>query len=171
MVQAQRYIPGYRGIELRFGDTDGRTGPKDFYVGAAMNTYTMNNNRWVYGFEYLQKNFSYKDDQIPLSQFTVETGFYYNFLSDASKTVFLSIGGSPMVGYELINRDQSLLPDGARIMNANGVIFGGAAAFEMEIYLTDSFVLSACIRERVLFNSSVQNFLFQMGVGAKFIIN
>ena len=39
-ANAQRCLPGMRGIELRGGFTDGFGKPVDFYTGIAMSTYT-----------------------------------------------------------------------------------------------------------------------------------
>ena len=99
-ANAQRCLPGMRGIELRGGFTDGFGKPVDFYTGIAMSTYTKHANRWVVGAEYLQKSYGYRDMQIPRAQFTLEGGYFLKFLSDPSKTFFLSIGGSALAGYE-----------------------------------------------------------------------
>ena len=69
-ANAQRCLPGMRGIELRGGFTDGFGKPLDFYTGIAMSTYTKHANRWVVGTEYLQKSYEYRDMQIPRAQFT-----------------------------------------------------------------------------------------------------
>lgn len=93
---AQRCLPGMKGLELRGGLVGGSSG--DFYLGTAMSVYSGRANRWVFGAEYLQKSYRYKDMSIPRAQFTAEGGYYLNFLSDASKTFFLSIGGSALAG-------------------------------------------------------------------------
>lgn len=58
-AQAQRYLPGQKGIQLTGGFVDGFTfNKKDgqaFYGGLALSTYTKNGNHWVFGAEYLQK--------------------------------------------------------------------------------------------------------------------
>ena len=41
--------------------------------------------------------------QIPKAQFTAEGGYYYMFLSNYSKSLFFSIGGSALLGYEMSN--------------------------------------------------------------------
>lgn len=102
-ASAQRYLPGQRGIEFRGGYTDGCLNDKNFYSGMAISAYTRNGNRSVFGGEYLQKGYAYKDIMIPMVQFTAEGGYYLNFLSDRSKIFFLSIGGSALAGYETSN--------------------------------------------------------------------
>jgi hypothetical protein len=169
-AQAQRYLPKQQGLQMTIGTVNG-TNAQDFHIGAAFSTYTKNKNRWIFGGEYLEKRFEYKDLNIPQSQFTIEGGYYLNFLSDKSKTFFFSIGASFLAGYETINWDRKLLPDGATIENKDAFIYGGALTFETEIFLTDWLVLLVNVRERVLFGSSVGKFNTQFGTGLKFIIN
>ena len=168
-AKAQRCLPGMKGLELRGGLVGGSSG--DFYLGTGMSVYSWRASRWVFGAEYLQKSYRYKDMSIPRAQFTAEGGYYLNFLSDASKTFFLSTGVSALAGYETVNWGKSLLADGSRLMADDAFIYGGAVTLEAECYLTDRIVLLAAIRERVLWGSSISKFATQFGVGVKFIIN
>ena len=71
--------------------------------------------QWVLGGEVLKRNTPYRDGSIPLVQYTGEGGYYYNIFSSPNKTVFLSIGGSAMLGYESVNGGKRLLYDGATL--------------------------------------------------------
>ena len=170
-ANAQRYLPGMRGLELRGGFADGVQKPVNYYLGVGLSTYTKNGNRWVFGAEYLSKQYEYKNIQIPKAQFTAEGGYYLKFLSDPSKTFFLSIGGSALAGYETSRWGDKLLPDGATLQNKDAFIYGGAITLELETYLSDKVVLLLNARERVLWGSSIGHFHTQFGVGLKFIIN
>jgi hypothetical protein len=173
-AQAQRCLPGMRGIELRAGTVDGFKQEKDkeaFYFGAAISRYVTGGNKWVFGAEYLQKNYNYKETAIPVSAFTAEGGYYYNFLSDGSKTVFLSLGMSALGGYEACNWDEKILYDGSTLSCEGAFVYGGAGTREIETYLSDRMVLIFHARERVLMGSSVGKFHTQIGVTVKFIIN
>jgi len=170
-ANAQRYIPKMKGIELRGGFVDGVQKPLNYYGGIAISTYTKNQNRWFFGGEYLTKHYEYKGLQIPKSQFTAEGGYYLKFLSDPSKTVFLSIGGSALLGYETSNWGDKLLLDGATLLSKDSFIYGGAITLELETYLSDRVVFLINARERVLWGSSIGHFHTQFGVGFKFIIN
>lgn len=174
-AHAQRYLPGMKGIQLTVGVADGfkfsRQDGQAFCLGAAMATYTKSGNRWVFGAEYLQKNHRYGDMYIPVSQFTGEAGHYFKFLSDKSKTFFLSLGVSLMGGYETVNWGKKLLEDGTTIQNKDKLLYGGAISLETETYLSDRLVLLAGVRERFLPSSSVSRFHFQLNAGVKFIIN
>ena len=170
-VQAQRYLPEQRGIQITAGTVNGIGNMRDFHVGAAFSQYTQNRNRWVFGGEYLEKRHLHSESSISQSQFTAEAGYYINFLSDRSRTFFFSVGASALAGYETINFGNSLLPNGATIENRDGFIYGGALTFEMEIFIIDRIALLVNVRQRVLFGSSVGRFNTQFGTGVKFIIN
>lgn len=174
-AHAQRYLPGMKGIQMTAGTVDGfklsRQDGQAFCFSAAMSTYTKSGNRWVFGAEYLQKNYQYTDDYLPVSQFTGEAGHYFKFLSDKSKTLFLSLGASLMGGYETINWGKELLKDGATIQNREHFLYGGAVTLEAETYLTDRIVLLANVRQRMVAGSSINKFHTQISVGFKVIIN
>jgi hypothetical protein len=93
------------------------------------------------------------------------------FLSDWHKTFFLSAGASALAGYETVNWDDKLLPDGATVNNRDVFLYGGALTLEAEIYITDRIVLLANVRERLLAGSSAGKFNTQSGIGIKYIIN
>lgn len=170
-ANAQRYLPEMRGIELRGGFTDGFGKPLDFYTGVALVTYTRQANRWVVGAEFLQKSYGYRDIHIPRVQFTAEGGYYLKFLSDPSKTFFLSLGGSALAGYETVNRGDRQLPDGAVLTTKDSFIYGAALTLELESYITDRIVLLASLRERCLWGSKVGLFSTQFGLGVRIMIN
>ena len=73
-ANAQRYLPGMRGVELRGGFVDGGQKPVNYYLGVGVSAFTKNGNRWVFGAGYLNKQNEYKDLQKPKAQFTAEGG-------------------------------------------------------------------------------------------------
>jgi hypothetical protein len=175
-VQAQRYLRGQRGIQFIAGPVNGiniNTKRPDFafYTGVAFSRYTKKGNHWVFGGEYLEKRHPYKNWSIPQMQITGEGGYYLGIVSDGEKTFFFSVGASALAGYETVNRNKKLLPDGATVDNKDALIYGAALTFETKIYITDRLVFLINARQRVLMGSSVGEFNSQPGAGFKFIIN
>jgi hypothetical protein len=80
---------------------------------------------------------------------------------------FVSLGASALGGYETVNWDNKLLPDGATIDNKDSFLYGGALTLEMETYLSDRIVFLVNVRERLLGGSSVGNLNTQIGLGIK----
>lgn len=149
-------------------ETKSETG---YYFGAAMATYAKHGNKWVFGGEYLQRYYPFREIRIPVVQITGEGGYYVNFLSDPSKTFFLSLGFSALAGYETSNWGKKALYDGSTLTDKDAFIYGGAITLEWETYISDRVVLLVTGRERVLFGSPVSKFHTEFGVGLKFIIN
>jgi hypothetical protein len=175
-IQAQRALPGMKGIQVTGGMVDGfysssTKNETGYYFGAAMATYTNHGNKWVFGGEYLNRYYPYKYTRIPVAQFTAEGGYYLNILSDPSKTFLLSLGGSALAGYETSNRGKKLLYDGATLMNKDAFIYGGAVTLELEAYLSDRVVVLVTGRKRVLWGNTTGRFHIQFGAGIRLIIN
>ncbi|KAA6326745.1 hypothetical protein EZS27_024185 [termite gut metagenome] len=173
---AQRCLPGMRGIQITGGMVDGfyssstqnKTG---YYFGAAMATYAKNCNKWVFGAEFIERYYPYRESRIPVVQFTAEGGYFLKVLTDPSKTFFLSLGGSALAGYETSNWGKKLLYDGSTLTDKDAFVYGGAITLEAEAYLSDKVVLLITGRERIVCGSPVSKFHTQFGIGLKFIIN
>lgn len=174
-ANAQRYLPGQRGIEISGGLADGfelsRKDGQAFYGNIGMSTYNKKGNRCVFGAEYFQRLHGYREKLLPVAQITAEGGHYFKLLSDPGKNVFLSFGVSALAGYETLNWGKSTLYDGATITGKDGFIYGGAVSVEVEAFLTDRIVLLVRARERMLFGGETGRFHFLLGAGFKFIIN
>ena len=150
-AEAQRCLPKMWGIEVKAG----MTGADGYWLGAALSSYARGGNKWVYGAEYLQTNHPYRSVNVPVAQFTAEGGYYYNFLSDAKKTVFLYAGASALAGYVRWQPGaKKHFYDGARLGNGDAFVYGCAATLDMEVYLADFIALTATLRERFLWGGS-----------------
>jgi hypothetical protein len=175
-MSAQRTLAGQRGLQLTAGTVNGlnmNTNSSNFAFHAelAFSQYVKNANKWVFGAQYLEKDYPYKSIKIPQSQFTVDGGYYLNFLSDAHKIFFMSVGASIVGGYETVNWNNKLLFDGATINNKDNFLYGGTLTLEAEAYLTNCLVLVANARERYLEGSSIGKLNTLFSLGFKFIIN
>lgn len=174
-VQAQRYLPRQVGIEVKGGMVDGfHFAPSDqeaYYFSVGVSSYTQTRDRIFATLEFLTKYHPYKHLKLPVSQYTAEGGYLYTFLSDRGRNIFLSVGGSAMLGYETVNNGNRLLFDGAQIADKDRFVYGLAAKLEAEIFITDRIIFLVELKERCLFGSSAGKFHMQFGIGMKFIIH
>lgn len=171
-ASAQRCLPKMQGIEVSGAFVDGKPLSVAFCGGVALSTYTKNGSKWVFGSEYLQREYGYDEDTaIPVSQFTAEGGYYQKLLTDASKTFFIYGGVSALAGYESVNWGKKLLPDGATLQDRDAFVYGGALTLNVEVYLSDRLALTGSVRERCLWGNDTGHFHTQYGVGLKLIIN
>ncbi|MDR2409722.1 MAG: conjugal transfer protein TraO [Bacteroidales bacterium] len=166
-VMAQRYLPGMKGIQVAGGIIE-RNG---YFVHAAYSKYTKSQNRLLFDMEYLQRNYAYENEKIPVMQFTGEAGYYLRFFSDGTQSFFLAFGAHIGTGYETVNLNKKRLTTGAMITNQDRWIYGGAVALEAEYYLDDKYVLLLFAKERLYGGSSVAIFHTQLGLGIKFILD
>jgi hypothetical protein len=166
-AEAQHYLPGMRGVEVIGGAVENFDG---YYLHAGYSYYTKRKNRWTFSGEYLQHNYETEVGAIPLMQLTMESSYYKLLLSDLSKTFFAAAGISVLTGYETINMNEKLLPNGAIITNADHLVYGAAAAVEIEYYLDDRYIFLATVKQRICGGSSVGIFHTLFGVGIKYIL-
>lgn len=164
---AQRCLPGIRGIGLR----GGMVNSNGYSFGMGLSSYAKSGNQWVYGAEYLQTSPVYRTQKLPVTQITAEGGYYLNFLSDKSKTLFFYLGTSALAGYETVNGGKKRLFDGAVLQNKDAFIYGCAATLDMEVYLSDAFCLTASVKERFMWGGSTGRFRTEYGIGIKFILD
>lgn len=174
-AQAQRCLPGMKGVQLMADMVDGFYCGKDrndagLTFGLAVSTYAKGGNKWVSGIEIMRRYYPYRNTRIPLEQYTAEDGYYYNFFSGPKKTVFLNMGFSGMMGYETVNGGKRLLSDGAALKRYESFIYGGAVTLEAETYLSDKVVLLLRLRERILWGSAAKHFHTLYGLGIKYIL-
>ena len=170
-ASAQRCLPKMQGIEVNGSLVDGKAFDKAFSGGVALSTYTKNGSKWVFGGEYLQRDYGYGDTTIPVAQFTAEGGYYQKLLTDGSKTLFVYGGASALAGYESVNWGETLLDDGARLTDKDSFLYGGALTLNIEVYLSDRLALTGNVRERCLWGNDTGHFHTQYGVGLKIMIN
>ena len=92
-------------------------------------------------------------------------------LHDRGYHVRLSAGGALLVGYETVGGRSRTLYDGARLVNGDAVLWGGAFSAELAAFLSDRIALSLEVAQRITAGSSVTLFRTTVSVGIRFIIN
>lgn len=175
-ASAQRCIAGMSAIELRGDMADGfftnRSRDCGFAFGVGYSRFNSHANTWNAGAEYLQVFRPYGErGKIPVVQFTGEAGVGLHIISDYSQTFHLYGTISALAGYETVNWNRQVLPDGSTLGVSDSFIYGGALTLSADFYLSDRVVLTANVKERLTVGSDVQLFHTQYGIGIKFIID
>lgn len=172
---AQRYLPRQIGLAISGGTVDGflirdKYNRYSFFAGLSVNRYNQNRTRWVFGVDYLQKDYAYRQTILPLVQVSAGVAYMVPVVATRGRDVFFSAGASARAGYESINWGQSLLYDGASLNNRD-VAFGALGLhLELEAYLSDRIVLTLENAHRLCFGSTVGTYRTLLGVGIKFMI-
>ena len=169
---AQRLIPKQRGIEV-LGSVPLIKGEKlftgdNFGVGISLTRYLKRENYTFVGVEYEQQNMPYRDYNIKLKDALLQVGYMHPVLSDRGKNVFLYSGISALGGYEQLNEDKKLLPDGATLLDRSRFVYGGAVHGSVEVFLTDRVLFLVKAQGRLLFGSDVHRFRPAVSAGLRF---
>ena len=169
---AQRLIPGQRGVEL-VGSLPIIKGEKlvandKFGVGVSLTRYLKRENYVFEGIEYEQQNMPYRDYGVKLKDALLHLGYMHPILSDNGKNVFLYGGISALGGYEELNEDKKLLPDGATLLDRSRFVYGGAVHGSVEIFLTDRLLFLVKAQGRFLFGTDAHHFRPALSAGLRF---
>ena len=169
---AQRLIPKQRGIEV-LGSVPLIKGEKlftgdNFGVGISLTRYLKRENYTFVGVEYEQQNMPYRSYNVKLKDALLQVGYMHPVLSDRGKNVFLYGGISALGGYEQLNGDKKLLPDGATLLDRSRFVYGGAVHGSVEVFLTDRVLFLVKAQGRFLFGTDVHRFRPAVSAGLRF---
>lgn len=161
--QAQRMLPNQKGLEINTGVFS-----NDYYVNIGMTVNGKNGNYQLWALEYTHQYHNYKDLHIPQETFTAEGGYSFFLLGDTRKNITLNTAITGVVGYENINRGETMLYDGAKILSEDNFIYGAGGRLTFETYLSDRFVIILQGRTKVFWGTDLQQFRPSAGVGLRF---
>ena len=170
--QAQRLIPKQRGIEV-VGSVPLIKGEKlfggdNFGVGISLTHYLKRENYTFVGVEYEQQNMPYRSYNVKLKDALLQVGYMHPVLSDRGKNVLLYGGISALGGYEQLNEDKKLLPDGVTLLDRSRFVYGGSVHGSMEVFLTDRVLFLIKAQGRFLFGTDVHRFRPVVSAGLRF---
>ena len=170
--QAQRLIPKQRGIEV-LGSVPLIKGEKlfagdNFGVGISLTRYLKRENYTFASLEYEQQNMPYRSYNIPMKDILLHLGYMQPILTDRGKNVLVYVGVSALCGYEELNRDKKLLPDGAMLLDRSRFVYGGAVHGSVEVFLTDRVLFLVKVQGRFLFGTDVHHFRPAVSAGLRF---
>ena len=170
--QAQRLIPKQRGIEV-VGSVPLIKGEKlftgdNFGVGISLTRNLKKENYTLVGVEYEQQNMPYRSYNVKLKDALLHVDYMHPVLSDRGKNVFLYGGISALGGYEQLNEDKKLLPDGATLLDCSRFVYGGAVHGSVEVFLTDRVLFLVKAQGRFLFGTDVYRFRPAVSAGLRF---
>ena len=169
---AQRLIPKQRGIEV-LGSVPLIKGEKlftgdNFGIGISLTRYLKRENYTFVGVEYEQQKMPYRSYNVKLKDALLQVGYMHPVLSDRGKNVFLYGGISALGGYEQLNEDKKLLPDGATLLDRSRFVYGGAVHGSVEVFLTDRVLFLVKAQGRFLFGTDVYCFRPVVSAGLRF---
>ena len=171
-ANAQRLIPKQQGIEV-IASVPLIKGEKVFskeHWGASV-SLTRCLKRASYAFllaEYEEQRLAYRDYEVPIRDVLLQVGYMHPLLSDRGKNIFTYLGLSVLGGYEELNEEKFLLPDGATLLDRSRLVYGGALHSSVECFLSDRLLLVLKAQERLLLGSDLHRFRPALALGLRF---
>ena len=171
-VKAQRLIPRQQGIEL-IASVPLIKGEKVFSkeqwgLGVSLTKYLKRANYAFLLAEYEEQRLAYRDYDVPMRDVLLQLGYMHPLLSDRGKNIFAYLGVSALGGYEELNEEKSLLPDGATLLDRSRLVYGGAVHSSVECFLSDRLLLVLKAQGRLLLGSDLHRFRPVLALGLRF---
>ena len=140
----------------------------NFGAGVSLTRYLKRENYTFVTVEYEQQDMPYREYGVKLKDAFLHVGYMHPILSDRGKN-FLFYGGiSALSGYEELNKDKTLLPDGATLLDRSRFVYGGAVHGAVEVFLTDKVIFILKAQGRFLFGTDVHHFRPALSAGFRF---
>ena len=140
----------------------------NFGAGVSLTRYLKRENYTFVTVEYEQQNMPYRSYNVKLKDALLHIGYMHPILSDNGKNVFLYGGISALGGYEQLNEDKKLLPDGATLLDRSRLVYGGAIHGSVEVFLTDRVLFLVKVQGRFLFGTDLHCFRLAVSAGLRF---
>lgn len=173
-ANAQRLVPKQKGIEV-VASVPLNKGEKLFSkdnwgVGVSLTRSLKEGSYTFVRVSYEEQTLPYRSYQVPLSDALLQAGYMRPFLSDRGKNILLYAGVSALGGYEDVNEDKPLLPDGAKLLDRSRFVYGGAVHSSVECFLTDNILLVLRGEGRLLLGSDLHRFRPALLAGFRFTL-
>lgn len=136
-------------------------------MGVSFTRYLGRENYTFVMTEYEQQNIPYRSYNVKLKDALLQVGYMHPILFDREKNVFLYGGISALGGYEQLNEDKKLLPDGATLLDRSRFVYGSAVHGSVEVFLTDRVLFLVKAQGRFLFGTDVYRFRPAVSAGLR----
>lgn len=166
-TKAQRLMPKQKGLEINTGMFSKEISD-NYYLNLTFTVNGQHSGYWIWGAEYTHQIADYRTVQIPLEDYTGEVGYSLQLLSDIRKTVTFNAGLTAVAGYESINRGDTVLYDGSKLVDGDNFIYGAGGRLSFETYLSDRFVLLLQGRTKIIWGTDLKRIRPSAGVGLRF---
>lgn len=179
-ADAQRYLPGQRGLQLTMGFVGGLKEENNHgrLAGIAWSVYTKDKGHWVIGMDYEKQksDFGKFNNRYSSELYLLNANYHALLVKTYNHFFFTSINIGTEAGYHYVNggnKEIRTAPDFDTSFSKTGAfIYGLNAGLETELFLSDgaAFILSA--KRKLLFNTiDLPKMQTTVSAGIKLIIN
>lgn len=144
---------------------------KDFSLNAALVAYTKNGNYQRFGLEYGRREHVYRGQPLSQETFVLDAGYVLRLFGSGSRSFSINAGLSGAVGYESFNKGNEVLPDGALLLDRDGLVYGVQGLISLELFVSDRIVLLLQGKALALWGTSQKQFRPSSGMGIRINLN
>ncbi len=147
--------------------TGGYTG-EGYGFSAGFNYYV---NKWTYyqGSVFIGiSNEKFQEIVIPYTNFSVNATYNRNVWFNRRKEFSLSVGGGPVIGWEVVNNGNNELSNGAIIQSSSQFIWGVVAQSEFQYVINNSWTTFIKLNQFFHISSDLGNFQPYASIGFKY---
>jgi len=165
---AQQMIPKQKGFEISYSVFPNSPEKQNYMLAAGMISYGKN-GKYVFGqVGYSRKYYEYRNYDIPIDTFLLNAGYSFYLVGDSMRNVNLNLGIGALGGYEMVNRNKSILYDGSLLDSTESFIYGVSGKLSLESYLTEHIVFIVDGQLRFLQQSQLGTLHSLIGLGLRY---
>lgn len=165
---AQRLLPGQKAIAINMGTFSDHQVSKNYSIGLEFSTNHKRGNYHFWRAEYQRRTSIYQETNLPVETFLAAGGYSFYVLGLPSKRVNLNTAVEATGGYQLINKNDRLLADGAEIRTKSGFVYGAGGRLSIETFLTNTIIISLQGKAQYIWGMKYNQFRPSAGIGLRF---
>ncbi len=172
-LKAQRLLEGQKAVELSLGIPFKKMeqNDKNYSMSLALTSNTKSGDYWRFAGCYNRKTMTYKQRDVPYDLYQIEAGYFLQTLTNYRRNFMIYTGLSALGGYEVFNRNKTLLEDGATLKNKSQFVYGANGMILLDMYLTNSLVIGGFAKTKYVFASDLNPIQSEFGVHTRIFIN
>lgn len=162
---AQRLLPNQKGLQLSAGIFSSEKASDNYFVNLELTRNHKKGNYQFWSAEYQRRAAFYTESIIPIETYLLSGGYSFYLIGLPDKSINLNAGIEASGGYQQVNHNKLLLPDGSRINNESSFVYGAGGRLTLETYLTNFIIISIQAKARYIWGTSFNQFRPAAGLG------
>lgn len=167
-LMAQRLLPYQKGLQISAGLFSNDQPKDNYFVNLELTRNHKKGNYHFFSAEYQRRTTFYTENPIPIETYLLSGGYSFHVIGLPNKSINLNSGVEASGGYQLVNHNRLLLPDGSQINNESSFVYGAGGRLTLEVYLTNFMILSIQAKAKYLWGTRFNQFRPATGIGLRF---
>lgn len=167
-MKAQRLIPGQVGIEIQAGILQAEFPVQDYYINVGLVTYRKNGNYLSTNLQYNVQCPEYKNELISHETYLFEAGYVFFLFGNSTRSLNLNAGIQGVLGFELINKGEKILYDGAVLERTEDFLYGAGTKLSLEKFLSNHIMVLLQAKMNAVWGTTMGTIRPSLGLGIRY---